>query len=92
MTIREVSNQLYSLSMKGYFNGERFTKDQLYGLLQAMFRTGTQYIGQITMPDGRWWFKVTKFSNGEYGYHIPETKEQNKALGQELIDRHNNAK
>ena len=85
MTLSDISSQLYSLSVAGYFNGEKFTKNQLNKLLRAMFQdNASQYIGEIALPDGRWWFKVLNLGNGQFDYFIPKNKEQNRVLAGEL--------
>lgn len=86
MTLREVSSQLYSLSVAGYFNGEKFTKSQLTEAMSHWMRTRKSYIGEIALPDGRWFFEVTNYGGG-YDYYIPETRQQNDALRNRLLGR-----
>ena len=80
MSIREITNQLYDLSVGGYFNGEKFTKTRLNTYITNMFKTGNKLIMQIALPDGWWFFKINKFANGEYDYTIPDTREQEQRI------------
>ena len=87
MTIREVCNQLFDLSVGGYFNGEKFTIERLIKQTENMFRGsspkgGNRVVWQIALPDGWWHFTITKYGNrpDEWGYYIPETREQEKKI------------
>lgn len=55
MTIHELSNQLYNLSVAGYFNGEKFTRRQLENHIASAFRSalkaGNRYVMEIALPD-----------------------------------------
>jgi hypothetical protein len=81
MTIHELSNQLYNLSVAGYFNGERFTRRQLQNHIAGAFRgplkAGNRYVIEIALPDGRWLFTVNRLANTGDGvdYTIPDTRE-----------------
>lgn len=88
MTLHEVSSQLYSLSVSGYFNREKFSKAQFSGLMNAMFKGGGQkYIGEIALPDGWWNFKVFHYGTkkDQFDYIIAEDKAQNESLYSELV-------
>ena len=80
MNIREITNQLYDLSVGGYFNGEKFTKTRLNSYITNMFKTGNKLVMQIALPDGWWFFKINKFANNEYDYTIPDTREQEQRI------------
>jgi hypothetical protein len=80
MNIKELTNQLYELSVGGYFNGEKFTKERLITYITNMFKTGNRLVMNIALPDGRWYFKITKFANDEYDYIIPDTREQEQKI------------
>ena len=80
MTKAELVNQLFNLSVAGYFNGEKFTKTRLNIYITNMFKTGEILVMNIALPDGRWYFKITKFANGEYNYIIPDTREQEQKI------------
>lgn len=76
MTINEVTNQLYDLSVGGYFNGEKFTRIQLHNYLKWATGISNRWVMQIALPDGWWFMSVSRFNNGEYGYFIPEDREK----------------
>lgn len=83
MTLNEVINQIYDLSVGGYFNGEKFTKERLTNMLKAMFRTNNRYIIGIALPDGWWTMQINQFAPNEFDYIIPDTREEE----QKIIDR-----
>lgn len=84
MTIHYLASQLHSLSVGGYFNGERFTVKELEGYISSMFRpgvtlkAGNRLVMEIALPDGRWFFFITRFSDKPDGfdYTIPENREE----------------
>lgn len=82
MTIHEVASSLHGLSVGGYFNGERFTVSRLENQIAALFRGtpkgGNRLVFQIALPDGWWYFNVSRFADRPdgYDYYIPETREQ----------------
>ena len=82
MTIHQISRQLHSLSVGGYFNGERFSERRLEAYISNMLRTGDRLVMEISLPDGRWLFSITRFSqlSDGFGYVIPETREQEARL------------
>lgn len=64
---------------------KKFIYNRFDKMVRAMFGgDAKKYIGEICLPDGRWWFKIFRLKNGEYDYYIPETKEQNAILAKEL--------
>lgn len=85
MTIKEVTHQLFNLSVAGYFNGEKFTKSRLEGYIRTMTQgDGSEnLVMEIAMPDGRWFFEITrlpKVGKYFYDYFIPQNREQEKIL------------
>jgi len=94
MTLREISNQLYSLSVDGFFNHEKFAKSQLYDHLSTMFcdkpDTGSAIIMEIALPDGWWIFSVSRYSRAADGfsYFIPDTREQESRIKDDAWDRY----
>lgn len=80
MTLKEVIDQVYDLSVGGYFNGEKFTKTRFTKYINNMFKTGNRLVMQIALPDGRWFFSINKLNNNGYDYYIPETREQEKKV------------
>ena len=97
MTIREISSQLFSLSVGGFFNREKFTKPRLENQLSSFtrkiagFGVGSKYYMEIALPDGWWYFIVTKYADRADGfdYYIPETREQESAIKNGLFGRVN---
>jgi len=94
MTLHEISSQLYSLSVDGFFNREKFTKSQLYSYLSTMFSckpdTGSTIIMEIALPDGWWIFSVSRYSSTADGfsYFIPDTREQETHVKSDAWDRY----
>ena len=87
MTLQTISNQLFNLSLGGHFNGEKFSRQELTSYISAMFRTGSKLIMEICLPDGRWFLKITKYADRSdgYDYYIPDTREQEALLKEELF-------
>ena len=87
MTLSTISNQLFDLSIGGHFNGEKFSRQELANYISNMFRTGTRLIGEICLPDGRWFFKITKFADRADGfdYIIPTTRDEEERIKAELF-------
>ncbi len=85
MTLREVSRQLFELSVSGYFNRKKLTEKQLRNHIAAQTQGDGQktVVMEIALPDGWWYFEVEKlpqFGKGYYEYHIPVTREQEKIM------------
>ncbi|MCC8157283.1 MAG: hypothetical protein LIO54_08410 [Oscillospiraceae bacterium] len=84
MTLHQVADQLFNLSVAGYFNGEKFTRERLYAHLKCFLRpeVGNAMIMTISLPDGVWYFKVNHYGKGadEYDYDLPETREQERRI------------
>lgn len=78
MTIPEISRQLHSLSVGGYFNGEKFSLNRLETYISSLLRTGNRLVMEIALPDGWWFFTISRISSKPDGfdYHIPETREE----------------
>lgn len=86
MTKAELVSQLIDLSVAGYFNGEKFSKERLNTYLGALCRNdGDKLYMNIALPDGRWYFKITRFSKGDWSYYIPDTREQEQRIIDELM-------
>jgi len=83
MTFRELVNQLYGLSVDGWFNGVQFTKQELANYIRSMFRISgrgvrllnNRLVMRIAMPDGEWFFWIKKHGSA-WEYWIPETRDQ----------------
>ena len=92
MTIKHLSEQLYALSVGGFFNGEKFTKAELLDYIKGVFRpelNARRWVMEIALPDGRWLFTINRYSDSADGfdYFIPATREQEKALVESLRKR-----
>ena len=86
MTKAELTTQLINLSVAGYFNGEKFTKERLNNYIGKMCRNvGDKLFMEISLPDGRWLFKITHYADGEWDYYIPDTREQEYKLTAEFL-------
>ena len=94
MTIRDVSRQLYSLSVGGFFNGEKFTERQLHNYIAAMFRPnvgplklGNQLVMEVALPDGWWYMYIIKYADRADGfdYYIPDTREDSDRIRDALF-------
>ena len=83
MTIHELVNQLHGLSVGGYFNGEKFSKSRLTDYIRKMLSgRHNRLIMEISLPDGRWFFTVNRFSqaNDGYDYYIPNNRENESVI------------
>ena len=93
MTIREVANQLFDLSVGGFFNGEKFTRKELNNYISSMFRSpstlklNNSVVMTIALPDREWLFTINKYANSADGfdYTIPETEAQEAVIWEKLI-------
>ena len=87
MTLRETTAQIHSLS--NVINGETRSRAWLERYVKKMFSAGGLKLGDslsmmIVLPDGEWLFTVDRCANGEWGYYIPETREQEQRLWKSL--------
>ena len=82
MTIHNVASQLHSLSVGGYFNGEKFSVRRLENYIRAMLRTDNRLVMEIALPDGRWMFSIYRYSDKAdgYDYTIPDNRLQESAI------------
>lgn len=85
MTINELINQVYGLSVAGYFNGEKYSKREFAEYVKGVFRpelNTSRWLMEIALPDGRWFFQMTRFSDAADGfdYYIPDNRAQEQAL------------
>jgi len=89
MTLREVVNQVYDLSVDGYFNRIKFTKQEFSLYVWRMMRTTNKLIFEIALPDGWWYMSINRWNDNskQYDYYIPDTKEDSEKLYQELVIR-----
>lgn len=82
MTLHEVTNQIYNLSVHGCINGEKFTEQRFYKLVKSIMSANNIYIFQIALQDGLWYASINKYANRSdgYDYFIPNNREQEKIL------------
>lgn len=93
MTIKEVANQIYSLSLGHYVNGVKFTKRELESTLARWMRNAENnkikncVVMEICMADGRWLTEVFKYADRPdgYDYDIPDNREQEKRIYEALM-------
>lgn len=85
MTIHTVSSHLVDLSK--VINGEHFSKPRLEAMLNSLFRVSDRYIGTILLPDGEWFFMVTRYATKPDGfdYYIPDNRDDNERLANLLL-------
>ena len=77
MTKLELTSQLMTLSVAGYFNGEKFSKSRINNYIGKMCRNaGDKLFMEIALPDGRWLFRITHYADGDWDYYIPDTRAQ----------------
>lgn len=89
MTLRETTQQIHRLS--NVLNGKERSRAWIERYVRKMFTTGGLELGDslamlITLPDGEWLFTVDRCANGEWGYYIPETREQERRLAKSITE------
>lgn len=88
MTKTELVNQIYGLSVAGYFNGEKFSLKRLNTYLGALCRNdGDKLFMRIALPDGEWLFKIVRYSTGDWDYFIPDTRDEEQKLVAEFMPK-----
>lgn len=89
MTLREVSSQLFDLSVDGFFNREKFSRRRLHDYLRIMLREPQHnaipntFVLEIALPDGWWHCTVSRFGT-MFDYWIPDTRDQESRLLEKL--------
>ena len=88
MTLAEVTNQIISLSVKRNINGEKRSSDWVKTYITKMVgdEDEKEVYMTILLPDGEWLFSVD-YCSGEWGYYIPDTREQECRLFEILTHR-----
>ena len=77
MNKKELIDQVYSLSVAGYFNREKFTKKRFSDYVTAMLKGSRKsFVVEIALPDGWWFLEITYYGKGFYLYYLPDTREQ----------------
>lgn len=94
MTLREISSQLHSLSVDGFFNRQKVTVRWLEDYISTMLvRSGNKsnaLVMEIALPDGWWFFTIHKFKDGGkfgFDYTIPDTREQEARILSDLLNQ-----
>lgn len=90
MTLNNVIDQLYDLSVAGFFNREKYTKAELKTYIHSFFRPEIHtkvFTMEIALPDGWWHFEIHQDPRWGYDYIIPETREQEALVIQHLLQR-----
>lgn len=93
MTLQELAHQIYTLpyNMPCYINDVKRTSESdvrnlikhwLMSNYKAEYPTATM-ICQIALPDGRWFIKLMR-NGSEYDLYVPDTREQEKHLIDQL--------
>jgi len=92
MTLTQAADQLYNLSLGGYFNREKFTADGWRKHVKALMRNPetlkipNTLVQEIALGDGWWLFSICYIpSSNEYGWVIPETREEEQRLKDRLL-------
>ncbi|MCD7790251.1 MAG: hypothetical protein LUH55_06860 [Bacteroides thetaiotaomicron] len=92
MTLNQAADQLYNLSLGGYFNREKFTADGWRRHVNALMhhpetlKINNTLVQEIALEDGHWLFTISYIpSSGEYGWNIPETREEERRLKERLL-------
>lgn len=88
MTIHEVSSQIFSLTLGGFVNGEKFTKRELEHVFRMWMRDPSRnkvanaHLIEVCLRDGRWFATINKVAEGPdgYDYYIPDTRDEESRL------------
>ena len=87
MTLTQAADQLYNLSIGGFFNREKYTAEGWRRHVKALMRQPetlkikNTLVQEIALEDGHWLFTISYIpSCGEYGWCIPETREEEQRL------------
>ena len=93
MTLREISSQLHSLSVDGFFNRQKVTVRWLEDYISTMLvrADGNSLVMEIALRDGWWHFTIYKFKSGgkiSFDYTIPDTREQEARVLSDLWERY----
>ena len=93
MTLHDISSQLHSLSVDGFFNRQKVTVRWLESYISTMLvrAGGDSLVMEIALPDGWWHFSIHKFADGGkigFDYTIPDTREQEAHILSDLLKRY----
>lgn len=68
MTLQDVTNQLYRLSVDAVFDGKKRTKKDLYYAIKYRLMDKGITDFQVNLPDGTWQCFVTADRTGRYNH------------------------
>lgn len=88
MTKGEVLKQVYDLSVGGNFNHETgwsFSKFKSYVAEKFNSEKRQSIIMEIELPDGWWYLSILKIKDGLWDYYIPDTREENDSIYNEIV-------
>lgn len=95
MTLHELAHQVYTLpyKMPCYINDVKRTSEaDVKNLLKAWLMVDhmaeyptAKFIFQISLPDGRWFCKVSR-NGSDYDLYVPDTREQEQRLIDQLVN------
>jgi hypothetical protein len=85
MTLQDITEQAMQLAVGGYINGEKFTAKRMRDTFSRMLDTAnSEYIFEVSMPDGRWFCKAVRRDFG-YDLIVPDSREQEQQIKDELF-------
>lgn len=87
MTLHDVANSVFTLSVGGHINGENFSRREFIEYVDNMFRTGCNLYVTVELPDGEWLVKIYRFGSlaDMYDYYIPDTRGEEQFLYYEFL-------
>lgn len=91
MTKTEVINQVYDLAVDGFFNREKFTKNEFKDAMNRWLTNTDRIVIEIALPDGWWHMEVYRLPDrtgrNMWDYYIPDTREQEDRILDNLMAR-----
>lgn len=77
MTINYIADQLYNISVAGYFNGEKFTRKEFRTFLAMNLRNCKAFRFEVALLDGRWLCEVRRYADTADGfdYYVPDSRD-----------------
>lgn len=77
MTLIQMADSIYRLSMGHVLNGEKHTKEGFRYWFERMFFLNDRknVLFSMVLPDGEWLCIATHYDDG-YDYYVPDTREQ----------------
>ena len=92
MTLHQVANRLYDLTIDGFINGIRLSRKEFTNTLvewatsSGAFRLRNKFPVQLDLPDGKWYVCINRYGTGRdsYDYWMPDNREQERLLIQKV--------